>query len=162
MAVHELNWDCAEHAAEFRAPPPQLVARPAAPLRSASLPALWWSDHNRAADAVMCCLIISFLCRDNNVGACTQMAADCVYNEEIVPALLRTMGALSGPETVVLISLELRSGAHWPLPRARDALDRCAFLFPCNSSSCICCCPCCLHTRQFLSVTRAVALHVGS
>ena len=37
------------------------------------------------------------------------MAADCVFNEAIVPALLQTMAALAGPETLLLISLELRS-----------------------------------------------------
>ena len=64
VAVHELDWDCAEHAAALREPPAEVV-----------------------------------------------MAADCVYNEEIVPALLATMHALAGPDTLVLISLELRSGA---------------------------------------------------
>lgn len=39
--------------------------------------------------------------------------SDCVYNEEIVPALLATAAALCRPgeETLCLVSLELRCGA---------------------------------------------------
>ena len=39
----------------------------------------------------------------------------CVYNEELVPDLLRTMGALAAEgTTAIFVSLELRSGACTP------------------------------------------------
>lgn len=43
------------------------------------------------------------------------VASDVIYNESVVPELLQTLRELTGPNTTVLLSGELRNGNPKPL-----------------------------------------------
>jgi predicted nicotinamide N-methyase len=43
-------------------------------------------------------------------GWWTVLASDVVYNEDVVPELLKTLQGLTGPHTTVLLAGELRNG----------------------------------------------------